>query len=226
MPRRFLLLLVAAAIATAAIACGGDDDEPDVPTAAASATVGASATPDVEATQTAEPQPTATATPTAGGIDAIVAAARANDATALEALVVYAPVPCTTDVMGVGGPPPCEPGEADGTPVDVVFATTCEGYYARESALNFNEIAFGVFGSGDALYGLYEIDPASQLARIEEWSAARYAVVMNRIGPADQNFAYVIISDGERIIGTAAGCGETPEEWVDFQGLSDAIAVP
>ena len=183
-------------------------------------------TPTPEPDETVSPTPGPTATPAPTGIDAIVVAARANDAPALEALVRYEPVPCTTTITGIGGPPQCTNGEAEGTPVEVVFATTCEGYYAREGALNFNEIAFGIFGSGDPLYGLYEIDPASQLARIEEWSAARYAVVMNRIGPADQNFAYVIISDGEHIIGTAAGCGETPEEWVDFQGLGDPIDVP
>ena len=92
--------------------------------------------------------------------------------------------------------------------------------------MNFAEIAFGVFGTGDALYGVYELDPASQLARIEEWPGAKYAVVLNRIGPADQNLVYVMISDGEAILGTATGCGETPEEWVDFQGLGVPVFAP
>jgi hypothetical protein len=221
MLHRSILLLAASVIAIAAVACGDDNDD------------GADATPTrPAATPTREPQstathaPEATATPGATGLDAITEAARENDAAALEALVRYESVPCTTTVTGIGGPPECAEGEADGTPVDVVFATTCEGYYARQGALNFAEIAFGVFGSGDALFGVYAIDPASQLARIEEWAAAKYAIVMNRIAPNDATLAYVIVSDGEAIIGTAAGCGETPEEWVDFQGLGEPLLTP
>ena len=220
---RFTLALAALAVACAVGACGDDDDDGEAtPTRPA-----ATATREPESTPTAGPEATATPdgeAPT--GLEDIVAAARANDAAALEALVRYEPVPCTTTVTGIGGPPECEPGEADGTPVDVVFATTCEGYYARRGALNFAEIAFGVFGSGDdPLFGVYAIDPASQLARIEEWASAKYVIVMNRIGPADQIFAYAILTDGESIIGTATGCGETPEEWVANQGLGEPIAV-
>ena len=223
MPRRLAILLAAGVIAMTAVACGDDDNTPD-----ATATRPPS-------TATEEPAPTATAepdaspTPGATGLDAIVAAAQANDAPALEALVRYEQVPCTTTVEGIGGPPECEPDEPNGTPVDVVFATTCEGYFARRGALNFAEIAFGTASAADGLFplhGVYEIDPASQLARIEEWAGARYAIVMRRIAPNDTTLAYVIISDGEQIIGTAAGCGETPEEWVDFQGLGDPIELP
>jgi hypothetical protein len=221
---RFTLAVASILAAGALVACGGDDDGDE-----ATATVtrpAPSSTREPDSTATPEPEQTATPGGGATGLDAIVEAARANDGAALEALVRYEQVPCTTTVEGIGGPPECEPGEADGTPVDVVFATNCEGYFARRGALNFDEIAFGVFGSGDPLFGVYTIDPASQLARIEEWADAEYAIVMNRIGPADQVFAYAIISDGEQIIGTAAGCGESPEEWVDFQGLGEPIEVP
>ncbi len=219
---KLTLLISAIILASALVACDDNDpDSGDEPTPAATATAPAAST------VTAGPQ--STATPGDGlppGLRAIAAAARENGAAALEAFVRYEPVPCTTTVEGIGGPPECQEGEAEGTPVDVVFATTCEGYYAREGALNFAEIAFGVFGSGDALYGVYEIDAASQLARIEEWPGAKYAIVLNRIGPADQNFVYVLISDGEAILGTATGCGETPEEWVDIQNLGALIFVP
>ncbi len=223
MMRRLTILLAAGVMSFAAIACGDDGgDTPD----ATSTPVPATVTDEPVPTATSEPDPPSSPPGGATGLGAIVEAARANDAAALEALVRYAPVPCTTTVEGIGGPPECDAGEPDGTPVDVVFATTCEGYYAREGALNFAEIAFGVFGSGDPLFGVFEIDPASQLARVEAWAGARYAIVMNRIGPADQVFAYVIISDGEQIVGTAAGCGESPEGWVEFQGLGEPLIVP
>jgi hypothetical protein len=215
-------MLAAGAMAMAALACG-DDGDGDDPTPAPSATQPAS-TAEPEATDTPEADPTET--PGEGGLNTIVEAARANDAAALEALVRYEPVPCTTNVQGIGGPPECEPDEADGTPVDVVFATTCEGFYAREGALNFAGLSFGVFGSGNPLYGVYELDPASQLARVEPWAGARFVIVMNLIGSADQNFVYALITDGEQIIGTAAGCGESPEEWVANQGLGPAVEVP
>jgi hypothetical protein len=226
---KLALLISATILASALVACDDNDvDNGDEPPPATSATQPAAAATE-RPSGTAAPEPETTATPEGNlpaGLRAIAQAARENGAAALEAFVRYGPVPCTTTITGIGGPPQCREGEPEGTPVDAVFVTTCEGYYAREGELNFAEIAFGVFGNGDALYGVYELDPASQLARIEEWPGARYVIVLNRIGPADQTFVYAIISDGDAILGTATGCGETPEEWVDFQGLSDPIFAP
>ena len=210
------LIIISAILALTLAACEGDEaingDEPS---------------PNPSATVAKAPS----ATPAAGDglpevVAAIVDAARRNDAAALEALVRYEPVPCTTTTIGTGGSPRCEAAEADGMLVEVVLATGCEGYYARRGALRFDQISFGVFGNGDALYGVYAIDETSQLARIEDWAGAKYVIVLNRIGPADGIFAYAIIADGEAIIGAAGGCGETPEQWVSNQDLGEPIFAP
>ncbi len=210
---KFNLLISVVFLASALAACGGDEAiNGDEPTPKPSATV-------------ASPTPGA-GDGLPGGVVAIVDAARRNESAALEALMRYEPVPCTTTITGVGGPPRCDETEVDGTLVDVVFAADCEGYYARRGALGLGQISFGVFGHGDALYGVYAIDEASQIARAEPWAGASYAIVLNRIAPSDGTFVYVLLTDGEVIAGAAGGCGETPEQWVAKQGLGEPIFAP
>jgi hypothetical protein len=219
MRRSLILSLIVAMVAAAAVGCDGDDDGGDngQPTAPV--------TTETAATATGTPGPTATPDPVPLGLRSLVNAARTGNVAAIEAAVRYQPVPCTTNQQGVGGPPLCREGEAEGTPVNVVFATTCEGYYARPGELALDQIEFGAAGGGDALYGVYAIDPASQLARIEAWDGATHAIVLNRT-QGDATLPYVFITDGTAVIGTATGCGETPEEWVDFQGLGEPLLAP
>ena len=216
MSTKLSLLITAAILASALAACDGDEAiNGDGPAPNPSATVASA--------------PSSTPVPGDGlpeVVAAIIDAARRNDAAALEALVRYEPVPCTTTITGIGGPPRCEGSETDGTLVDVVFAADCESYYARRGALRFDQVSFGVFGNGDALYGVYAIDEASQLSRAEPWAGASYAIVLNRIAPSDGRFVYVLLTDGEVIVGAAGGCGETPEQWVANQGLGEPIFAP
>jgi hypothetical protein len=247
---KLILVVGCVVLGLATVACGGDGDDgaddgeatagvtgtrpsgTDEPsgTSEPSGTEEPSGTGEPSATEPASGTPQATNTrrpvlnPSATGVTAIIAAARSNNATELEALVKYGPVPCVPEPQGLGGPPVCREGEA--SPVDAVFATECEGYFARPGELNFDQITFGAASGGDALFGVYEIDPASQLARIEEWAGAQYAIVLNRTGPGGRAAVYAIISDGELIVGVAAGCGETPEGWVEFQGLGAPVQVP
>lgn len=229
MRRRLLLMACASALALAiaAAACGGDDDDGNGDPATAAPT---SAQPGetAEPTATAEgtPAPTATPNPVPLSVISLINAARMGNTEVIERAIRYEPVPCTTSVEGIGGPPECSEGEADGTPVDVVFATTCEGFYARRGGLALDQVAFGVFGNGDVLYGVYAIDEASQLARVEPWAGATLAIVLNQIAPTDAQLPYVLIHDGTNVIGAATGCGETPEEWVANQGLGEPLLTP
>jgi hypothetical protein len=225
MRRTFLLMLTAAMLTLALTGCGGDDDDSAEPTApSGTEQPGGMAQP--TATEEGTPEPTATPDPVPPGVRSIIQAARTGNTAALERAIKYEPVPCTTNVEGIGGPPECAPGEADGTPVEVVFATTCEGFYARRSGLALDQISFGVFGNGDALYGVYEIPDASQLARVEAWAGATVAVVMNTIAPTDATLPYVFVTDGASILGTATGCGESPEQWVANEGLGEPLLTP
>jgi hypothetical protein len=66
-------------------------------------------------------------------IDAILDAAAASDATRMSGLIAYRPVPCSDP--GQIGTLPCPPGVANGTPIDAISISSCEGGYAtREEA--------------------------------------------------------------------------------------------
>ena len=218
MPRSLLLLILV--LALSATACGGDDKDGDEGD---------------DGSMTAEPAGTMFVPPTGVvapndpvglGIRSLVTAATAGNTAAIERAILYSPVPCTTEASGIGGPPLCREGEELGTPVDVVFATTCEGYFARRGELALDQIDFGAPATGEVLYGLYEIDEASQLARVEAWAGATHAVVLNTTAPTDAVLPYVFITNGANVVGTATGCGESPEEWVASQSLGEPIELP
>jgi DNA-binding CsgD family transcriptional regulator len=89
-----------------------------------------------DATQTAQ----ASGTPTipASGVpivDEFIKVALGGDLTKLEPLTDYQPVPCSSNQQGIGAPPPCPAGSADGTPVPAVFSSGCEGSYITESSM-------------------------------------------------------------------------------------------
>jgi hypothetical protein len=206
-----------------AVACGDDgDDAGVVPTSTPPAT---SPTSEPESS----PTPTAGQTPGTGfptGIDSVDAIANAvsagGTAAPLADLVLFRQVACEVPSgQGAGGPPPCREGEAAGTEVLVVLAASCEGFYAREDELQLQSIML----ADPPLFGAFHISDGSQVATI--WTDARYAVVLNRLGGGTgSQLAFTLFADDEGIVGYSAGCGETPEQYVELQGLTDAIIAP
>lgn len=64
-------------------------------------------------------------------IDRIIAAVTGGDAGELRSLVRFTTAPCTT-ADGLGGPPKCQDGEAEGTPVEVLPFIGSEGNFIRK----------------------------------------------------------------------------------------------
>src|SRR5690606_4817633 len=60
------------------------------------------------------------------GIDAVIAAVESGDRAKVTSLVQFQPVGCTNE-SGLGGPPKCPDGVAEGTTFDVIPAGGCEG---------------------------------------------------------------------------------------------------
>jgi hypothetical protein len=213
-------ILTAALVVLAASACDdGDDDEPptSVPatsTASASPTPGASTTPALS--------PTAVIETGIASVDAVARAVAADDFASLESLAVFDALPCTTTVEGIGGPPECRAGEADGTPVDVLLGAACEGYYVREGELTFETLSIGRPGGGNPLYGVY----ASSSNLAGGWPRAKYVIVLYNEGPTDAVMAFALLVDDENIVGFLDGCGATPEQFVETQRLGEPIAGP
>ena len=89
-------------------------------------------------------------------IDTILAAVNSNDKQKLTDLFGYTTIACKTIVNGLGGPPPCREGEADGTLVEVLPVLSHEGYYLYKDEIS-NWPGLDVAG----LYAVYQVSESA-----------------------------------------------------------------
>lgn len=125
-------------------------------------------------------------------VDAVVDAFLGNSLDVRRRLVRFLKTPCTTTV-GMGGPPKCAAGEANGTPVEVFPFVAAEGEFARRDSLD-RLLQFEVAG----LYGVFRV-PASAF-RADYWPAGEFGVVFSsRVAtpsPAEVIQTIVYVQDG------------------------------
>lgn len=215
--RTLALTGLMAVLTVTATACGGDSDDspPTQPPAAGSPTPGPAETP----ASTAEP----TSAPTFADLARIILqTARDNRLDLIEELARFSPVPCTTTVEGIGGPPECRAGEANGTPVDVMLGAACEGFYVREGELPFETFAL-VVDDGPPVFGIYRVTSSNI---VQGWPDAKYVVVLQQELPQGGEGALALFTDEVSIVGFMQGCGETPEQFVATQNLTDIVIEP
>jgi len=102
-------------------------------------------------------------------VDAVLAAVESGDPQALRDLVRYTTVGCT-NAEGLGGPPKCREGEAEGTLVNVLPFLGSEGHFLHESELS----SF----PGVNVIGLYAVYVVSDSAYSEEaYTTGEYAAM-------------------------------------------------
>jgi len=102
-------------------------------------------------------------------VDAVLAAVESGDAQALRDLIRLTTVGCTK-TEGLGGPPKCREGEAEGTLVNVLPFLGPEGHFLYESELS-------KFPGVDVL-GLYAVYAVSDSAYSEEaYPTGEYAAM-------------------------------------------------
>lgn len=88
-------------------------------------------------------------------IDQILAAVASGDSQNLHPRLEFFEAECT-NADGLGGPPKCREGEAEGTPVEVIAFLGSEGGHIRKDEI---DIWTGVTASG--LYAVYEVNTAA-----------------------------------------------------------------
>lgn len=217
MLRSLIIGAIAAILALAAAGCdegdGGGTSTPTQPPSTQAPTAAPIETPAPE--PTSEPSFTDLAR-------IILRVARDNRVDLVEELGRFSPIPCTTSVEGIGGPPQCREGEANGTPVNVMLAAGCEGYYVREGELPFETFAL-VGTNGSPLYGIYRVTSSNI---VQGWPGATYVVVLRQQMPGGSEGVLALLTDEVSIIGFMQGCGETPQQWVATQGLTDVVIEP
>ncbi len=146
---------------------------------------------------------------TSGDVDAVLAAVR------------YQRIACVVRPRGIGGPPPCPPGVADGTELELLPVGTCEAELWDEETLASSLRRLGAL----ALVGVYRWPggayDAGPLALTPE-----HVALFAYQGPAGDRLAFEVLLEDGMVVGLEFGCGETPEALAERQGLEDSLVDP
>lgn len=223
--RPFIVIVLVLLMATA---CRPDAAPP--PATSSAPATGAAAPPEPTAIAASEPAgsiaPATTPAPSAGvypadvktgiiDIDAVIAAALSGEPEQLRPLLGLLTTPCTL-ADGLGGPPKCAAGEAEGSDVTVFPFLGAEGGFAREDELD------GLLDSLDigGLYGVYIVPPDAP----EEpyWPSGDYGLVFTGNGTPS---AYTLLMAGGRIVRIVYHMGQSPAEAFD-SGRGEIILSP
>lgn len=145
--------------------------------------------------ETAPPQQVASAEPfhplsTQTGneaIDQVLEAVSRGDPQSLRSLVEFTNAVCTQQ-EGLGGPPKCREGEAEGTPVEVLSFLGGEGSFIRKDDIgNWT----GITASG--IYAIYEVN-AAVISSEQYYPIGKYVVLF----VSGENQPAVALRIGER----------------------------
>lgn len=145
--------------------------------------------------ETAPPQQVASAEPfhplsTQTGneaIDQVLEAVSRGDPQSLRSLVEFTNAVCT-QLEGLGGPPKCREGEAEGTPVEVLSFLGGEGSFIRKDEIgNWT----GITASG--IYAIYEVN-AAVISSEQYYPIGKYVVLF----VSGENQPAVALRIGER----------------------------
>jgi hypothetical protein len=149
-------------------------------------------------------------------VDDAIAAIIAGDATALAEQAVFSQIGCT-NVDGLGGPPKCGPGQAEGTQLEVLPAAACEGYY-----LTSGEIAgsFEAFVNADSkVHGIF------RSGGIADFFSGSYVILLDVNDPqyGGQLAREAYVSD-KGVTGLFFGCGQSVQDLIAAHTLEDELA--
>ena len=119
-------------------------------------------------------------------IDVILAAVNSNDKQKFTDLFSYTTIACKTIVNGLGGPPACREGEAEGTLVQVLPVLSSEGYYLYKDEIS-NWPGLDVAG----LYAVYQVSESAYSE--ENFPKGDYGVIL--VGKENQPGIVLHITD-------------------------------
>lgn len=158
-----------------------------------------------EPTAAPEAQPTATGSRQSGvpEADAVIPALLAHDAEAIHDLIHFSEIGCTT-AEGLGGPPKCLEGEAEGTPVEVLPTLGAEGSHIRPDGI---DTLISLLQT-DQLYAVYGLSEA--VFADEAYPRGRYGILF--ISDQEGAPSTTIHVTEQGIIRIDYHLGETPDE--------------
>ena len=104
-------------------------------------------------------------------VDRVLAALASGEVQDLRDQVEFTKAVCTQQ-EGLGGPPKCRAGEAEGTPVEVLAFLDSEGYFLRRDEI---ESWAGIQPAG--LYAVYEVN-AAVLSAEQYYPIGKYVILL------------------------------------------------
>jgi hypothetical protein len=146
-----------------------------------------------------------------------IEAVEASDAAALAALAQVASVPCTT-ADGLGGPPKCEPGQADGTMVSVLAAASCEGYHLKQGDVEGSLAAF--------LNGEVEVQAVYRSNGNDLFPAGHALLVTFKDAQFPQGQGRAIFLNDDGVTGLFFGCNHSIDDIRAGYTTGDAVWTP
>ena len=150
------------------------------------------------------------------GVDAVIDAVESRDSRVLRHFIKFTPIACTTNKLGLGGPPLCRPDEAEGSVVDAFPIHSCEGHYLRPDETD--RLPDSLTVEQLSLYAVY-------IPKAGWWPSADYVAIFSRPVPGVGFMAEeVFITDGW-IVGTGDSCGVGIEVVVQ-DGQFDKVILP
>lgn len=105
-------------------------------------------------------------------IDQILAAVAGQDVQGLHSLVQFIDAVCTQQ-EGLGGPPKCRAGEAEGTPVEVLAFLGSEGGFLRKDEIGNWPGVNNVSG----IYAIYEVNSAA-ITSEQYYPIGKYVILL------------------------------------------------
>lgn len=172
---------------------------------------------------TSEPptiEPESPAVPQSGGptgildVDLVIAALLTNDREALRQNIQFRDVGCTTE-LGMGGPPKCPEGSADGNLVTVFPILGPEGAFVSPDDVDNLIDGFEV----ESLFGVYQVPPDTE--DLDYWPAGTYGIVMSGTGEVP---AYTFVMDRGKVVRIIYHFGESAAEAFDHDRAGIILA--
>ena len=137
-------------------------------------------------------------------------------------LIDYEQVGCVSELTGIGGPPLCGEGEAEGTPLDVITVAQCEGRYVRREAMaqQLNYLPEKTW----ALYSVIEPGPPAQDSRI----LGTWQVVLVDLAAPEDSFLRSISPwfNENGLSGLLYTCGQGRPTDLEVSGTSPDFLLP
>ncbi len=151
-------------------------------------------------------------------VDEALAALRVGDPAALDSLVDWQEIECVVEpLLGIGGPPLCEEGEAPGSSIEVIPVSQCEGGPVRRAEML--EL-WDLYAADDwMLYAVAEIGPPTTNAI---WPEGDIDATLFREGGG----ALALSFSDAGIADVWVGCGPSDPEQLMRPGRTPSFLLP